>query len=169
MANEVLTNALVIEKLQAKFGDVVFNPSESYDVPTIFTNRENLIEVVRFLYDTPELKFQFLTDICAVHFPEKEKQFQVVYHLHSLTTNVRLRIKVDLHKKDVHIPSLTPIFLGANWVERETYDYYGILFDGHPDLRRILNMDDMIVFPMRREYTLEDASRTDKDDTFFGR
>jgi NADH-quinone oxidoreductase subunit C len=89
--------------------------------------------------------------------------------LHSLTTNTRIRIKVFLSADDVHIPTATSLWEGANWMERETYDFYGVIFDGHPDLRRILNVDDMTVFPMRKEFPLEDPNRIDKKDYFFGR
>ena len=93
----------------------------------------------------------------------------VIYHLHSLTNNVRVRIKVFLNGDDPVIPTATDLWEGANWMERETYDFFGINFQGHPNLVRILNVDDMTVFPMRREYPLEDPNRVDKKDYFFGR
>jgi NADH-quinone oxidoreductase subunit C len=89
--------------------------------------------------------------------------------LHSLVNNVRVRIKVFLPADDYHIPTATTVWNGANWMERETYDYFGVIFDGHPDLRRILNVDDMTAFPMRKEFPLEDPNRVDKKDYFFGR
>jgi NADH-quinone oxidoreductase subunit C len=82
---------------------------------------------------------------------------------------VRIRLKVFLVDGDVHIPTATNLWNGANWMERETYDFFGVIFDGHPDLRRILNVDDMTAFPMRREFPLEDPNRVDKKDYFFGR
>jgi NADH-quinone oxidoreductase subunit C len=83
--------------------------------------------------------------------------------------NVRVRLKVSLPASNLDIPTLTDLFVGANWMERETFDFYGIQFVGHPDLRRILNMDDMDYHPLRKQYALEDETRTDKNDTFFGR
>ena len=127
------------------------------------------LKVLQFLFDDPELKFRFLTDLTAVHYPELEKPIGVVYHLHSLTTNTRIRIKVFLSLDNLHIPTASTIWDGANWMERETYDFFGVIFDGHPDLRRILNVDDMTVFPMRKEFPLEDPNRIDKKDYFFGR
>ncbi|MNY41138.1 NADH-quinone oxidoreductase subunit C 1 [compost metagenome] len=115
------------------------------------------------------MKFRYLTDICGVHYPEQELALGVIYHLHSLTKNVRVRIKVFLPESAPRITTLTGLFLGANWMERETYDFYGIIFEGHPDLRRILNVDDMVAFPMRKEFPLEDPNRTDKNDDYFGR
>ena len=112
----------------------------------------------------------YLTLIGGVHYPESEgREFALVYHLHSLTENFRIRLKAFLPKEDLKIDSITSIFSGADWLERETYDFYGIKFIGHPNLKRILNEDSMDYFPMRREYQLEDATREDKDDTYFGR
>jgi NADH-quinone oxidoreductase subunit C len=105
-----------------------------------------------------------------VHYPDqKGAEFAVVYHLHSLIHNFRLRIKVFLDKDDLHIPTASNLFSSANWMERETYDFYGIEFDGHPKLIRILNIEEMDYFPMRKEYPLEDPTRNDKIDALFGR
>jgi len=125
--------------------------------------------VLRFLKEDKELQFNYLTDITGIHYPEQELAIGVIYHLHSLTHNVRIRIKVFLSAANPSIPSATTLWQGANWMERETFDFYGVQFEGHPDLRRILNVDDMTVFPMRKEYPLEDPNRVDKKDLFFGR
>ena len=136
-----------------------------------FTSPKDLnLKVLQFLYDSEELRFRFLTDLCAVHNPEKkEEELSVVYHLHNLVDNIRIRFKIftDIKKPDVF--SATALYSAANWMERETYDFYGVNFIGHPDLRRILNVDDMEYFPMRKEFPLEDQARTDKDDEMFGR
>jgi len=114
--------------------------------------------------------FIFLTDLTGSHYPENDgAEFQVIYHIHNLSENVRFRLKVNLAKNDLHVPTLTNLFAAANWMERETFDFFGIIFDGHPNLTRILNVDDMDYHPMKKEYALEDETRTDKDDTFFGR
>ena len=89
--------------------------------------------------------------------------------MHSLTNNVRLRLKCWIPEANPEIASATPLFAAANWMERETYDFFGIQFNGHPNLVRILNEDTMDYFPMRKEYHLEDATREDKDDRYFGR
>jgi NADH-quinone oxidoreductase subunit C len=136
---------------------------------TLETTRDNIIDILAYLKSSPALQFIFLTDITGIHYPEQEKPIAVIYHLHSLVNNVRIRLKVFLADGDVHIPTATTLWEGANWMERETYDYFGILFDGHPDLRRILNVDDMTAFPMRKEFPLEDPNRVDKKDYFFGR
>jgi NADH-quinone oxidoreductase subunit C len=93
----------------------------------------------------------------------------MIYHLHNWTKNVRIRVKVFFSKDDPHVPTATSLWPSANWQERQEYDFFGVVFTGHPDLRRILNVDDMEVFPLRKEYRLEDGTRTDKDDRFFGR
>ncbi len=159
----------VVNQLNLKFAEQVSLIPEPSDLYNFETSREQIIEVLSFLKTDPAFQFIFLTDITAVHYPEKEKQFAVVYHLHSFVNNIRVRVKVFLSEDDVHIPTATDLWNGANWMERETYDYFGIEFDGHPDLRRILNVDDMTAFPMRKEFPLEDPNRVDKRDYFFGR
>ena len=117
-----------------------------------------------------ELQFRFLTDLQAVHYPDnKGAELAVVYHLHNLKANVRIRFKVftAIEKPDVY--TATGLFEAANFMERETYDFYGVNFVGHPNLIRILNVDEMDYFPMRKEFPLEDQTRIDKDDEMFGR
>ena len=164
-----LTNQMVIEKLKAEFGDQLTHISEPKGLLTVETDKNTIIDLLRSIKDDAGMQFIYLTDITAVHYPEMEKPFAVVYHVHSLIHNVRIRIKVFLEKDNPSIPSATVLWNGANWMERETYDYFGIIFEGHPDLRRILNMDDLGVFPMRKEYPLEDPNRMDKKDFYFGR
>lgn len=164
-----ILNEEVIHQLNLKFGEQVFLMAENSDLFNFETSREKITEVLTFLKIDQTLQFNYLTDLTAVHFPDQEKQFAVVYHLHSFINNIRIRLKVFLTETDVHIPTATTLWNGANWMERETYDYFGIEFDGHPDLRRILNVDDMTVFPMRKEFPLEDPNRVDKKDYFFGR
>ena len=164
-----LTNEELLNKISDKFKDQVTSVGEPFGLVTLETGREQIIDVLGFLKNDPALQFIFLTDITGIHYPEQEKAIGVIYHLHSLVNNVRVRLKVFLTVDDVHIPTATVLWNGANWMERETYDFFGILFDGHPDLRRILNVDDMEAFPMRKEYPLEDPNRVDKKDYFFGR
>lgn len=164
-----LTNQLLIQKIEEKFPGSVIGQEEQYGILVITIDRQDLISMLNFLKDSQGLNFNFLTDICGVHYPDNEKPLGVVYHLHNMVQNIRIRLKVFLKQDDLHIPTATSLFKSANWMERETYDFYGILFDGHPDLRRILNVDDMIAFPLRKEFPLEDPNRRDKHDEFFGR
>ena len=165
-----LTNEHIKQRLAEKFGEQVSGFSEPYGMLTFEAPKELNLKVLNFLYDDEELKFRFLTDLCGVHYPDlKERELAVVYHLHNLEDNVRIRVKVftNINKPDVY--TATGLFSSANWMERETYDFYGINFVGHPNLKRILNVDEMDYFPMRKQYPLEDQSRVDKDDEMFGR
>lgn len=164
-----LTNQYIIESLTSKFGDAIQLIGEPFGLLTIGVSPDAIIDVLGYVKNDDSLRFNYLTDITAVHYPNQEKSFAVVYHVHNLFQNIRLRIKVFLDGADPSIPTATTIWKGANWMERETFDFYGIIFEGHPDLRRILNMDDMEVFPMRKEYPLEDPNRVDKKDFYFGR
>jgi NADH-quinone oxidoreductase subunit C len=162
------TNTELIDLLGEKFGQQLFDVSEPYGLLTFSTTKDKVIDVLSFLKENGRINFNFLTDITAVHYPEKE-QIAVVYHLHSMVSGIRVRVKVFLNEKDPRIASATVLWNGANWMERETYDFFGVKFEGHPDLRRILNMDDLGVHPMLKQYPLEDPNRVDKKDEFFGR
>jgi NADH-quinone oxidoreductase subunit C len=164
-----IANEDVLAKISAKFADKVTVLGAPFGLPTLETSREQIIDVLDFLKNDQVLQFIYLTDLTAIHYPEQEKPIGVIYHLHSLVNNLRIRVKVFLAEGDVNIPTATDLWNGANWMERETYDFFGVIFTGHPDLRRILNVDDMTVFPMRKEYPLEDPNRVDKKDYFFGR
>jgi NADH-quinone oxidoreductase subunit C len=165
-----LTNEHIKQRLIEKFGEQVSGFSEPYGMLTFEAPKDQNLKVLNFLYDDEELKFRFLTTLGGVHYPEnKGKELAVVYHLHNLTDNIRIRFKIftDINQPDVY--TATGLFSAANWMERETYDFYGINFIGHPNLKRILNVDEMDYFPMRKEYPLEDQTRIDKDDEMFGR
>jgi NADH-quinone oxidoreductase subunit C len=132
--------------------------------------KELNLKVMQFLFDEGELQFRFLTDLTAVHYPDRQgRELAVVYHLHNLVDNVRLRFKVFTAIAQPDIFTATQLFSAANWMERETYDFFGINFVGHPNLKRILNVDEMEYFPLRKEFPLEDQTRIDKDDAMFGR
>jgi NADH-quinone oxidoreductase subunit C len=164
-----LTNEHIKQRLTDKFGELL-SFEEPHAMLTVTAPAPQNLKVIQFLHDDQELKFRFLSDLTAVHYPERSgEELAVVYHLHNLVDNVRLRIKVFVPIAQPDVFTATQVFPGANWMERETYDFYGVNFVGHPDLRRILNADEMDYFPMRKEYTLEDPKRTDKDDEMFGR
>jgi len=166
----MLTNERIKQRLTEKFGDQVTAFSEPYGMLTFEAPKEMNLKVLNYLYDDEELKFRFLTDLQAVHYPdEKGRELAVVYHLHNLADNLRIRFKVftDINMPDVY--TATGLFSSANWMERETYDFFGVNFVGHPNLKRILNVDEMDYFPMRKEFPLEDQTRIDKDDEMFGR
>ena len=165
-----LTNQYIQEKLQEKFGDLVSNFEESYGLLSFEATAANNLKVLQFLYDEHSLQFQFLTDLCGVNFPDDTgREISVVYHLHNLTENVRLRFKIFVPVTVPDVFTACNLFSSANWMERETYDFYGVNFVGHPNLKRILNVDELDYFPLRKEYPLEDQTRIDKDDEMFGR
>jgi NADH-quinone oxidoreductase subunit C len=164
-----LSNEMVWELLRERFGDQVQIAGEPHGLLTVVTTKEEIIQLLTFAKEDERLQFSYLTDITAVHYPEQRNAFAIVYHLHNLFQNLRLRVKVFVDGKNPVIPTATTIWNGANWMERETYDFFGVKFERHPDLRRIPNMDDIGVFPMRKEYPLEDPNRVDKKDFYFGR
>ncbi|HEY9560403.1 MAG TPA: NADH-quinone oxidoreductase subunit C [Anseongella sp.] len=165
----VISNQGILDKLNNQFPDAIYDVSEPKDLLTFTTGREQLLSVISYLKEDASLAFRFLTDLTGVHYPDRELPLGVVYHLQSMALNRRLRVKTFLPLNNPRVASLTGVFPGANWMERETYDFFGIVFEGHPDLRRILNVDDMVAFPMRKEFPLEDPNRRDKNDDFFGR
>lgn len=166
----MLNNDYIKQRLIEKFGEDALEFSEPYQMLTFSTSKEINLKVLQFLYDDDNLQFRFMTDLTAVHYPQlKDKEIAVVYHLHNLRENVRIRYKVFTPVAQPDVFSATALFSAANWMERETYDFFGVNFVGHPNLKRILNADEMDYFPMRKEYPLEDPQRTDKDDEMFGR
>ncbi|WP_350334095.1 NADH-quinone oxidoreductase subunit C [Coralliovum pocilloporae] len=115
--------------------------------------RTSIIEVLRFLKNDARCKFVNFVDICGVDYPGRQNRFDVVYHLLSPTQNARIRIKIET-SESLMVPSAVPVFPGADWFEREAYDFYGILFSGHPDLRRILTDYGFDGHPLRKDFPL---------------
>ncbi len=162
-----MSNEDVLKKFLERFDSAEFQVNEPYGLLTISVISNKIHDVMAFFRD--KMDFNFLTDLCGIHYPEMEKALGVVYHIHNLQDNIRLRLKTYVSVDNPHVPSSTDLYESANWMERETYDFYGIIFDGHPNLKRILNVDYLDYFPMRKEYPLEDPTREDKEDRFFGR
>ena len=159
---------LVKTKLSDKFHGSLETAELVYDFPVFVINKEKIHEVLAYLKNEPELNFHFLTDLTGIQTPD-EKHLGVVYHLHNMPKNFRIRVKTFFPVSHPEIPTVTDLWAGANWMERETYDFFGVKFMGHPNLKRILNMDEMDYHPLRKEYPLEDQTRDDKDDRMFGR
>jgi NADH-quinone oxidoreductase subunit C len=160
--------SLVQNRLNEKFHGAVEASELIYDFPVFVISKEKIHEALQFLKEDPELNFHFLTDLCGFQTPD-EQHLGVVYHLHNMSKNLRIRVKTFFPMSNPEIPTATDLWLGSNWMERETYDFFGVRFTGHPNLKRILNMDEMDYFPLRKEYPLEDQAREDKDDRMFGR
>lgn len=125
------------------------------DQPTLIVGREALIDVCRTLRDHPALRCSFLADVTAVDFWPAEPRFAVVYHLASPERRLRVRLKVRLDSNDAHVLTVSDIWPSAGWLEREVYDLFGIVFDNHPDLRRLLMPDDWDGHPLRKDYPIQ--------------
>jgi len=163
---EISTEEKVITFLKEKFGGEILSIESPYNFLTVTLKPEKIIAIIKSLYD--EEGYQYLTTLCGIHYPD-QKSIVVMYQLHNLRQNKRIRLKIGLPEDKPSVPTLTTVFPAANWMERETYDFFGVNFEGHPNLIRILNVEEMIIFPMRKEYPLEDQTREDKNDQMFGR
>lgn len=165
-----LTNETIQSKLTEKFGDQLTAFETTYGMLSFEAPKELNLKVLNYLYDDETLQFRFLTDLTGVHYPSQPgRELAVVYHLHNMKENIRIRFKVFTGINQPDIYTATGLFSAANWMERETFDFFGINFVGHPNLKRILNVDEMDYFPLRKEFPLEDQTRIDKDDEMFGR
>ena len=153
---------LVLEKLEEHHADALLSQDEARGTVVVVVRKEQAYVVLEYLKTDPELAYNFLVDVTAVDNSQMESElmqfdyarFMVVYQLYSYQGQCRLRVKVPVHENDLSIPSVTGLWRGANWLERETYDMFGINFDGHPDLRRILMPDDFDGHPLRKDYPL---------------
>jgi NADH-quinone oxidoreductase subunit C len=125
----------------------------AYGELTLETTADHLVSLVTYLRDDPALQFVSFIDICGVDYPQRERRFDVVYHLLSPRKNARIRIKVQTDA-DTPVPSISDVFPGATWFEREAYDFYGILFTGNPDFRRILTDYGFRGHPLRKDFPL---------------
>jgi NADH-quinone oxidoreductase subunit C len=163
-----LTNETIQTQLEAKFADQVYAFSTETGMLSFESPAALNLKVMQYLFD--ELGFTFLSDLCGVHYPDNTgAELVVVYHLHNFIENIRLRFSIAVPVEQPDVFTASKLFEAANWMERETYDFFGINFVGHPKLKRILNVEEMDYFPMRKEFPLEDQTRIDKDDEMFGR
>ncbi len=143
----------ILEEVKAKFGEKIKDVISQFGAESIIIEKDALHEIVSFLKNK-SFSFTMLLDLTCVDWKGDEERFEMVYHLFSLSHNLRLRIKARLHERDPHILSLTPFWKNANWLEREVYDMFGIYFDGHPDLRRLFMYDGFEGHPLRKDYPL---------------
>lgn len=159
-----ITGDPLIDRIKERFGDAVVETVATLGQQIVRIKKEAYPDLCGFLKDDEEALFDMCTDLTAVHYPQREgQQFEVVVILYSVSKNRRIRVKVSIADGD-SCPSVTPLWAGANWMEREVYDMFGIKFEGHPDLRRILLPDDWPGHPLRKEYPIEyrDNEWTDK-------
>ena len=145
---------LLLRKLNEHFKDSIDLVNEYRGELTIVVKKNDIVRFCQFLRDDAELQFDSLRDLCGADYYRPDDRFEVVYNLYSLKNNFRLRLKVRVDEADVHVPSVTGVWKGANWLEREAYDMYGIMFDGHPDLRRIYMPEEFEYYPLRKDFPL---------------
>ena len=142
-----------VRQIKQRFPDAIIGSGSYRSQYWAELKVDRLVEVCRWLRDDPEMVFDFLIDVTAVHWPDDEQPIEVVYHLHSYPRNDRLRLKVRTGDEGP-VPTLCGLWEAADWNERETFDMFGIRFEGHPDLRRILMPEDYTDYPLRKEFPL---------------
>jgi NADH-quinone oxidoreductase subunit C len=143
--------ATIAEHVKSRLGDAITSSAVAYGELTLTVAAARINDVLAFLRDDAECRFVSFIDITAADYPEREKRFDVVYHLLSPYKNTRVRVKLEAGEGD-DVPSALPTFPGANWFEREVYDMYGIVFSGHPDLRRMLTDYGFQGHPLRKDF-----------------
>jgi NADH-quinone oxidoreductase subunit C len=147
-------NAVIVEKLKARFGEQAIQASEFRSELTVVVPKDRIVEICRFLKEDAELSFDLLADVCGIDMNTSEKRFGVIYNLYSLRTTFRIRLKTFTEEEDPKVPTVTGVWGTANWHERETYDMFGIVFEGHPDLRRVYMPDEFEHHPLRKDFPL---------------
>lgn len=152
------------ETIGAKLAVGYLGHEVAYDELSVRVTRESITSVLKFLRDDTRCKFEVLIDICGVDWPQRENRFDVVYHLLSPRNNQRIRVKIEAGE-NTPVPSVIDVFSAADWYEREAYDMYGILFSGHPDLRRLLTDYGFQGFPLRKDFPLTGFVEVRYDDT----
>jgi NADH-quinone oxidoreductase subunit C len=151
--------AEILQRLQSRFGAAVVDTHEQHGDATAVLERAALLDALRFCRDEPGLAFEVLMDLTGADYltyPGREDgpRFEVVYHLYSLSHNHRVRLKVRLDEDDAVVPSAVPLWPIANWLEREVWDMFGVRFEGHPDLRRLLMYEEFVGHPLRKDYPI---------------
>jgi len=144
--------SVVLAKLGERFGDAIVATHSDFGDDTAVVRREQIVEICTFLRDDPALRFDMAMDLTGVDYLGEEPRFEVVYHLYSLEKKHRVRIKARVPEDDPTIDSVIPVWVGMDWYEREAYDMYGIVFRGHPNLKRILMYESFVGHPLRKDY-----------------
>lgn len=147
-------NQEIIQRLKAQFPDSIEESHEFRDDLTVVVKRDDIVRVCNFLKNDPDLAFDMLVDLCGVDMYRPEGRFEVVYNLYSLKKKKYLRLKVLVDEDDPVVDTVSVVWSGANWHERETYDMFGIKFKDHPDLRRMYMPEDFEYFPLRKDFPL---------------
>ncbi len=147
-------NEKVIEKLRASFNDSIISVNEFRGELTVIVKKQDIVRICQFLRDDEELFFDSLRDVCGVDYYRPDDRYEVVYNLYSFKNKYRLRLKIRVDESELHAPTVSGVWTTADWAERETYDMFGITFDGHPDMRRIYLPDAFEYYPLRKDFPL---------------
>lgn len=146
---------MITELLKKHFGDAVTPHEGGYGEETVFVARDQIHAVMEFLKDNAEVPFNLLLDVCGVDYLGTTPRFEVVTHLYSLSKKARLRVRVKLDEADLKIASIMDVWEAADWFEREAYDMFGIVFEGHPNLKRLMMWADFEGHPLRKDYPID--------------
>lgn len=147
-------NQLIIDRLKSRFPEAVDGAAEFRNDLTVTVRKDDIVAVATFLRDDPDLAFDMVIDVCGVDMYRAEGRFEVVYNVYSLKNKKYLRLKVKVEEDHPVVPSVTGVWPGANWHERETFDMFGIKFAGHPDLRRLYMPEEFEYYPLRKDFPL---------------
>jgi NADH-quinone oxidoreductase subunit C len=147
-------NDVVLDKLKSRFAESVLEANEFRGELTVVVPKERIVDVCRFLKEDPQLQFDFLADVFGIDMYTPTKRFGVIYNLYSLKNKNRIHLKVFTEEEDPKVPTMTGVYGTANWHEREAFDMFGIIFEGHPDFRRIYMPDDFEHYPLRKDFPL---------------
>ena len=145
---------IVLDKILRKFPDEIIDSHDYLGNETVIIKKEALLDVCKFIKENRQLMMDMLVDLTCVDYPQEAKRFIVVYHFYSTVNKYRIRIKVPVSEDDPYVDSLTELWPSANWTEREVYDMYGVKFNNHPNLKRILMYDGFEGHPLRKDYPL---------------
>jgi len=144
----------IIDRIQEKASSLTMGTSQGIDCPEVVVDKQHLIEFMKFLKEDEALSFDLISDVTAVDYPARTPRFDVVYHIFSIKNGQRIRVRVPVGDGD-EVESVTCVWRGAEWLEREVYDMFGVTFYNHPDLRRILMEEDFKYHPLRKDFPLE--------------
>lgn len=144
----------VVDSLKKAFPEGILSVNDFRGETTVQVKKEIIVEVCKFLRDDPSSLFDYCTDICGADAYTPENRFEVIYHLYSTVVNHRIRLKVLVDEADMHCPSVTSVWPGANWPERETFDMIGVTFDGHDDMRRMYMPEEFEYHPLRKDFPM---------------
>jgi NADH-quinone oxidoreductase subunit C len=144
----------ILEKLSSYFKASVISTTEFRGELTVAIKKEDLVQICDFLKHDEDLRFDLLEDLSGVDMYTPTDRFQIVYHLFSLKNRYRLRVKVMVDESELEVPTVSSVWSSANWHEREAYDMFGIVFEGHPDLRRLYMPDEFEYYPLRKDFPL---------------